>query len=70
MTSTKKPAYARNGSQPNWCDRFRCHRHGRVVHREMGIPGLPGADPTREVEVGKTTQCDKCGTKTTRYVDD
>jgi hypothetical protein len=70
MPYGKKPGYASRTSERLWCEQCRCYRYGQVVHRYEGVPGLPGADPNRVVEVGKTTQCDKCGHKTTRYVDD
>jgi hypothetical protein len=68
-TLKKKPGYAHPQSQQHLCERCRCQRFGRITYH-YGVPGLPGADPTREVEVGTTFQCDKCGHKTSRYIDD
>src|SRR5688572_3479627 len=71
MTSRKKPGYARQGSEPFWCDRCQCQRHGRVVKRyNEEQPIRPGSDVKHTVEVGKTTECDKCGHQSTRYIDD
>jgi hypothetical protein len=70
MAYGKKPGYASSTSQRFWCPRCRCYRYGQLIQTHRGVPGLPGADPNREIPIGKTTQCDKCGYKNTEFIDD